>query len=260
MLQVVPSRSLLRFLRQSATQRSKIKHDKAVKDGRMAKHRVLLAQDIVLAVKLYGPDPAANPRLRTAIEKAKAAKYPKDSIENAIRRGQGISSSGKPLENITIEAVLPAGVAAIVECQTESKLRTLTEVRAVITKGGGQQSPTQYMFDRRGKIVFKLGDVSPDTLMETALDLDGFIDIEGPEEGEETEDARASVLTEPSATKAVADAITEKLGIEISSLGIEWQPSDVVELKEDDPSYDQIQEIIYKLEDINEVQDVYVNI
>lgn len=209
---------------------------------------------------VYGPDPAANPRLRNAIEKAKAAKYPKDSIENAIKRGQGISSSGKPLENLTIEAVLPAGVAAIVECQTESKLRTLTEVRAIITKGGGQPSPTQYMFNRRGKIVFKLGDVSTDSLMETALDLDGFIDIVGPEEGDETEDSQTSVLTEPSATKAVADAIVEKLGVEISSLDIEWQPSDILEFKEDDPSYDQIQEIIDKLEDINEVQDVYVNI
>lgn len=210
--------------------------------------------------KVHGPDPAANPRLRTAIEKAKAAKFPKDSIENAIKRGQGISSSGKPLENVTIEAVLPAGVAVIVECQTESKLRTLTEVRAVITKGGGQPSPTQYMFNRRGKIVFKLGDVSPDTLMETALDLDGFIDMEGPEEGEETEEGQTSVLTEPNATKAVADAISEKLKVEITSLDIEWQPTDILEFKEDDPSYGQIQEIIDKLEDISEVQDVYVNI
>ncbi|QDS76875.1 hypothetical protein FKW77_003659 [Venturia effusa] len=237
-----------------------IKHDKAVKDGRTAKHRVLLAQDIVLAVKLNGPDPTANPRLRTAIEKAKAAKYPKDSIETAIKRGQGISSSGKPLENITIEAVLPAGVAAIIECQTESKLRTLTEVRAVITKGGGQPGPTQYMFKRRGKIMFKLGKISTDSLMETALDLDGFVDVEGPEEEEVTEDCQASVLTEPSATKAVADALVKKLGIEIASLDVEWQPTDVLELKEDDPSYDRIRETIEKLEDISEVQDVYVNI
>lgn len=108
--------------------------------------------------------------------------------------------------------------------------------------------------------MFKLGDVSTDSLMETALDLDGFIDIVGPEEGEETEDSQTSVLTEPSATKAVADAIVEKLGVEITSLDIEWQPSDILDFKEDDPSYDQIQEIIDKLQDINEVQDVYVNI
>jgi transcriptional/translational regulatory protein YebC/TACO1 len=192
------------------------------------------------------------------MEKAKAAKYPKDSIENAIKRGQGISSTGKPLENLIIEAVLPAGVAAIVECQTESKLRTLTEVRAVITRGGGQPSPTQYMFDRRGKIVFKLGDVSPDILMETALELDGFIDIVSPEEGEETKDGQIPVITEPSATKAVADAIVDKLGVEIQSLDIEWQPSDTIELQAED--CDQIHEIIEKLEDISEVQNVYVNI
>lgn len=151
-------------------------------------------------------------------------------------------------------------MAAIVECQTESKLKTLVEVRTVITKGGGQTSPTQYMFNRRGKIVFKLGDVSPDTLMETALDLDGFIDIEGLEDGKETEDRHTSVLTEPSATKAVADGITDKLEVEIASLDIEWHPTDILEFKEDDPSYDQIREIIDKLEEINEVQDVYVNI
>jgi transcriptional/translational regulatory protein YebC/TACO1 len=114
------------------------------------------------------------------------------------------------------------------------------------------------MFDRRGKIVFKLGDVSTDTLMEAALDLDGFIDIVIPEEGEETEESQSSVITEPSLTKAVADAIVDKLGVEIQSLDIEWQPMDTIELKTED--YDQIHEIIEKLEDISEVQDVYVNI
>lgn len=106
--------------------------------------------------------------------------------------------------------------------------------------------------------MFKLGDISADSLMETALDLDGFIDIVSSEEGDETEAGQNSVLTEPSSTKAVADAIVNKLGVEIESLDIEWQPSDIIELKEE--NYDQIQEIIDKLEDINEVQDVYVNI
>lgn len=131
-------------------------------------------------------------------------------------------------------------------------------MRAVITKGGGQPSPTQYMFNRRGKIVFKLGDVSVDSLMETALELDGFIDILSPEEGEETEEGQNSVITEPSATKAVADEIVKKLGVDIQSLDIEWQPSETIELQAED--YEQIHEIIEKLEDISEVQDVYVNI
>jgi transcriptional/translational regulatory protein YebC/TACO1 len=114
------------------------------------------------------------------------------------------------------------------------------------------------MFNRRGKIVFKLGDVSVDTLMETALELDGFIDIWSPEEGEETEEGQNSVITEPSATKAVADEVVKKLGVEIQSLEIEWQPSETIELQAED--YEQIHEIIEKLEDISEVQDVYVNI
>jgi transcriptional/translational regulatory protein YebC/TACO1 len=180
-------------------------------------------------------------------------------MEAAIRRGQGQSISGKPFENLTIEAVFPPGVAAIVECQTEGKLRTLTAVRGVITDAGGRPTPTQYLFDKRGRIVFKMGDVSADTLMETALEVEGFIDMVNEEDGpEDSEDRQISVITEANATKAVADAIVKKLGLDIHSLDVEWQPSTVVELQEEE--YEKIQEAVQRLEEISEVQDIYLNI
>jgi transcriptional/translational regulatory protein YebC/TACO1 len=207
----------------------------------------------------HGPDPDANPRLKTAIAEAKRQGFPKDSIEAALRRGQGLSTTGKPLEAVTVEAVLPPGVAAVIECLTESKLRTLSEVRNVITKAGGQVSPTQYLFDRKGKVTFKpVENLSLDSVMETALEQEGFEDIEEEEsDGPNTGAIQFSITTEPNATKAVADTLVAEFGVEIESLEIEWQANSEVEVGGEEAEV--LDQTVEKLREIGSVQNVWLN-
>jgi transcriptional/translational regulatory protein YebC/TACO1 len=146
-------------------------------------------------------------------------------------------------------------VAAIIECSTESKAKTMMEVRTILTKHQGSQSPVQFLFKRRGVILLKSPlpeNVSLDLIMECALEVDGFADIE-----EEAEDGSVvKLISEPSATKAVADAV-EKLGLEAESLEISWQPIGLVEALPDEVVL--IEAAVEKIEDINEVQNVYLN-
>jgi transcriptional/translational regulatory protein YebC/TACO1 len=206
---------------------------------------------------VYGPDPDGNPRLKTVIADAKRQGFPKESIEAAIKRGQGLSTSGKPLEAVTVEAVLPPGVAAVIECLTESKLRTLADIRTIITKRGGQVSPTLYLFDRKGRVTFRPStEVEADAVMEFALEQDGFEDIE--EEDVEGGGVQITVITEPNATKAVADAIAGKFGLEVEGLDIEWQPNSEVDVEQGE-DLDRLDEMVEQLREVGAVQNVYLN-
>jgi transcriptional/translational regulatory protein YebC/TACO1 len=154
---------------------------------------------------------------------------------------------------VTIEAVFPSGVAAIIECQTESKGRTLMEVRTILSKHSGNQSPVQFLFKRRGVIVLKQPlpeGVSVDAIMEHALEVEGFEDIEEDE-------GMVELISEPNATKAVADAVVNTLGVELESLEIVWQPVDLVDAPEDDAAL--IEAAVEKIGDLIEVQEVYLN-
>lgn len=95
---------------------------------------------------VYGPDPDSNPQLAAIVATAKKQGVPKATIENAIARGQGISPKGTALESLTIEAIIPPSVATIIECQTESKLKTLADIRLLIKYFGGSVTPTTHLF------------------------------------------------------------------------------------------------------------------
>jgi transcriptional/translational regulatory protein YebC/TACO1 len=212
----------------------------------------------------YGPDPDTNPRLKTALAEAKRQGFPKDSIEAAIRRGQGLSTTGKPLESVTVEAVFPPGIAAVIECLTESKLRTLADVRHVISKAGGQVSPTQYLFDRKGRVTFRASEgVSVDAVMEYALEIKGFEDIEEIDSDEHsegiegTEAVQLSIITEPNATKAVSDAIVAEFGLEVETLEIEWQAKDDMCIGGEEAEL--LEQAVEKLREIGSVQNVWLN-
>jgi transcriptional/translational regulatory protein YebC/TACO1 len=155
--------------------------------------------------------------------------------------------------------VLPPGVAAVIECLTESKLRTLSEVRNVITKAGGQVSPTQYLFDRKGRVTFKAAEgLAIDDVMEFALEQDGFEDIEEEDvDGLSPGSVHFSVITEPNATKAVSDAIVAEFGVEVDSLDIEWQPNSEVDVGEEDA--EALDQAVEKLREIGSVQNVWLN-
>ncbi|KXT01563.1 hypothetical protein AC578_6326 [Pseudocercospora eumusae] len=199
---------------------SKIKHDKAVVDSRKNKARSIFSQEIATASKLFGADPNSNPRLADLITKAKREGFAKASIEAAIARGQGRSISGANLENVTVEGILPNNVAVIVECETDSKLRTLAEVRLAIKEHGGTTTPTSYLFTKKGVITFeKKHGLGVEEVLEAALEA-GAIDVE------QDEDGRVVVTSQPEELRSVGDAVSAALDLPIATSKIIFDPNE----------------------------------
>jgi len=199
---------------------SKIKHDKGKADAAKNKQRSVFAAELSTASKLFGPDPAHNPRLADLITKVKREGFAKASIEAAIARGQGRSLTGQSLENVTVEGILPNNVAVIVECETDSKLRTLQEVRSVIKVSGGNSTPTSFLFTKKGRVVFDAKEgVGAEEALDAALEA-GVMDVE------EEEDGRLVVFTEPAEVKAAGDSIAKQLDLHIATSEIIWEPNE----------------------------------
>lgn len=169
----------------------------------------------------YGPDPNMNPRLATVITTAKKMGFPKASIESAIARGQGVSPNGAPLENVTIEAMIPPSVAVIIECQTDSKARTLADVRLAVKEAGGSVTPTNHLFERKGKVVFERSENTEEVdIMDQAIEA-GAIDVDiASEDGTQ----EVVLLTESTQTTAVASAMVQASGMRLKSSEIIWDP------------------------------------
>lgn len=186
----------------------------------MTKQRSALAHELQIASKQHGADPQFNPHLASIITLAKKQGIPKASIESAIARGQGRSTTGAVLESLTIEAMLPPSVAVIVECQTDSKLRTLNELKTTIKSAGGTITPTSHMFDRKGKIVFEASEgISEGEIFDQAVEA-GAIDVQTEEDG------KLVVYTETSHTTAVADTLATSSGLKVESSDIVWVPKE----------------------------------
>ena len=199
---------------------SKIKHDKGKADAHKNRQRSIFAQEIATASKLFGPDINANPKLADLVTKAKKEAFPKASIEAAIARGQGKSLTGVSLERLTVEGILPNNVAVIVECETDSKLRTLANIKLIIKDNGGTATPTSYLFEKKGRIVFDQKDgVGLDEAMDAALEA-GATDIDVLEDG------CVVVFTAPEETKTVGEAVSNALGLSIKTSDIFWDPNE----------------------------------
>lgn len=171
----------------------------------------------------HGPDPRMNPRLATVISAAKKIGTPKATIEKSIAIGQGISLSGAALENVMVEAMMPPSVALIIECQTDSKKRTLENLRYIIHKAGGSVTPTSHLFERKGRIIFEkseeIGEVEAIDLAIEAGALDVDVSLEDGNE-------ELTVLTEPTELREVANALAQSSGLEIKSSDIIWDPKE----------------------------------
>jgi YebC/PmpR family DNA-binding regulatory protein len=199
---------------------SKIKHDKGKADAYKNRQRSIFAQEIATASKLFGPDVNANPKLADLVTKAKKEGFAKASIEAAIARGQGRSLTGVSLERLTVEGILPNNVAVIVECETDNKLRTLANIKLVIKDNGGTATPSSYLFEKKGRIVFDQKDgVGLDEVMDPALEA-GATDVD------ELEDGSVVVFTAPEETKTVGEAVSAALGTQIKSSDIIWDPNE----------------------------------
>lgn len=205
---------------------STIKHDKGKNDALKNKQRTLLSHAIANASRMAGPDSNSNPALHLAITSAKRAGFPKAGIEAAVLRGQGKSAGGGVLENITIEAVAPP-VAMIVECSTDGKGKALQDLRFMLKKTlGARETPTAYLFERRGRVVFRGKEgCGAEEILEVALEVGGL----------DVEDERDVIVveTETSAVVAVEKAVVDGLGLEVVSSELVWVANKDTSVDED---------------------------
>ena len=199
-----------------------------------------------------GPDPNMNTRLAHAIFTAKKGQLSKTAIEHAIAKGQGKSPSGQALESVTIEAMLPHGIAAIIECQTDNKARTLMNVRTILGKAGGTTTPTAFMFAKKGRLSFEEQDkIGVEDALEDAIEA-GALDIF-------SEEKKLMVETEPVDVMAIAQKLQEKLQLQVEKAEVVYVPNEdsVVALSREQE--DQMQGILESLEEEPSVQNLYVN-
>ncbi|BDV43901.1 putative transcriptional regulatory protein [Geotalea uraniireducens] len=228
---------------------STIKHKKGAADAKRGKVFTKLIKEITVAAKIGGGDPNGNPRLRTAVDKAKAENMPKDNIDRAIKKGTG-ELDGVSYEEITYEGYGPGGVAVLVECMTDNRNRTVSEVRSVFTKCNGNMGETgcvSWMFDKKGLIVFAKS-VDFEKLFETALEA-GAEDVTDEEEQYE-------VLTDPSSFIEVREALAAA-GFANESAEITMLPQTMVKLE--GKNAENMLKLMDRLEDNDDVQNVYAN-
>lgn len=206
-----------------------------------------------LTLPVFGPDPTSNTRLATAIAAAKKNHFPKASIENAIARGQGLSSTGAPLESVTVEAMLPPGVGVVVDCLTESKGQTIQETRAVIKDCGGTASPSAYLFEKKGRVVFQAKEgVGVDEVLDAAIEV-GAEDIR-------EEDGSVVALCETAETKNVAEGLEKETGLEVESFGIVWDAVEDTRVNiQDEAVVYQLEIFVDKIMEAPGVQSVSMN-
>ena len=227
-----------------------IKHKKGRADAQRAKLFSKLGREIYVAAKLGGPDPDMNPRLRLAIATARSQSMPKDGIEKNIQKATG-GGEGEDYEEIRYEGYGNGGVAVIVECLTDNKNRTAGDVRSIFAKNGGNLGETgsvNFMFDRKGEIVFPAEKASADDMFEAALEA-GADNVESSEDYHE-------ITCSPDDFAAVRDALEEKFG-EPERAGLVWVPNVTNPLDEEQAS--SIMKLIDALEDHDDVQNVTAN-
>lgn len=174
-----------------------------------------------MASKLFGANPAENPRLATVLAAAKKAGFPKASQEAAIARGQGQSATGAALEQLTLEAIMPPSIAFVLDIETDNKKRILSDLRFILKTHGASVTPTAYLFKRKGKVVFEKD--------ERGLGVDEVLDeaIEAGAEDVETDDSgNVVVWTNPADTTSTALALSKSLRMSTASSEIIWSPND----------------------------------
>ncbi|KAF0215833.1 MAG: hypothetical protein FD174_3974 [Geobacteraceae bacterium] len=228
---------------------STIKHKKGAADAKRGKIFTKLIKEMTVAAKLGGGDPEGNPRLRTAIDKAKAENMPKDNIERAIKKGAG-GLEGVIYEEINYEGYGPGGAAVLVEVMTDNRNRSVSDIRSIFTKCNGNMGETgcvSWMFDKKGLIVFS-GQTDFEKLFEAALEA-GAEDVTDEEE-------QIEVLTDPANFIEVREAL-EKGGFKYESAEITMIPQTMVKLE--GKQAESMLKLMDRLEDNDDVQNVYAN-
>ncbi len=227
-----------------------IKHYKAATDAKRGAHFTKLIREITMAAKLGGGDPAGNPRLRTAIDIAKAASMPKENIERAVKKGTG-DLEGVEYSEITYEGYGPGGVAILIFSLTDNPNRTVAEVRHKLSRAGGNlgaANSVSWMFERKGLLYIDAAKYGEDAALEAALEA-GAEDFKS--EGEQFE-----VTTDPADIHAVRTALEAK-GFEISEAELASVPKNLVRVE--GKTAESLVKLLEELEDLDDVQKVAAN-
>lgn len=228
------------------------KHKKAVIDARRGKLFARLIKNVEVASRLGGPDPAGNPTLYDAIQKARKNSVPSDNIDRAVKRGAGLEAGGAQYQAITYEGYGPGGVALLVECLTDNRNRAASEVRVSVTRNGGNLADpgsVSYLFNRKGQVMVPVaGDLDADSVLAVAIDAGA----------QEVNDLGSSieVICEASDLVAVRQAL-QSAGVDYDSAEVSFVPSVTVELGVDEAQ--KLFKLIEAIEECDDVQNVYSN-
>ncbi len=232
------------------------KHKKAVIDAKRGKLFAKLVKNVEVAARLGGGDPAGNPTLYDAIQKAKKSSVPNDNIDRAVKRGSGAEGGGADYETLFYEAYGPAGVAVLIECLTDNRNRSASEVRVAVTRNGGTMADvgsTARMFQRKGVVVVaKEQDgrsLSEDDLLEATLEA-------GPEDVSDLGEV-FEVISDPSDLVAVRTAI-QSAGLDYESAEVSFVPDYTQQV--DAEVAEKLMRVVDALEDCDDVQNVYTNV
>jgi YebC/PmpR family DNA-binding regulatory protein len=233
------------------------KHKKAVVDARRGKLFAKLIKNVEVAARTGGGDPAGNPTLADAIQKAKSSSVPNDNIDRAVRRGAGLDAGGADYESIMYEGYGPGGVAVLVECLTDNRNRAASEVRTAFTRNGGSLADpgsVSYLFNRKGVVLVPSGgpeggaDLTEDDVLAAVLEA-------GAEEVNDLGDT-FEVICEATDVHDVRVAL-ETAGIPVESAEVSFLPSASISL--DDDTGRKVLRLVDALEDSDDVQNVWAN-
>jgi YebC/PmpR family DNA-binding regulatory protein len=232
------------------------KHKKAVIDARRGKLFAKLIKNIEVAARAGGGDPAGNPTLYDAIQKAKKTSVPNDNIDRAVKRGSGAESGGADYQTIMYEGYGPNGVAFLIECLTDNKNRAAMEVRTAMSRNGGSLADpgsVSYLFNRKGVVIVPRAqgsrEISEDDVLEATLDA-------GAEEVNDLGDS-FEVVSEATDLVAVRTAL-QAAGLDYDSAEASFVPSMNIEL-EDHKAASAVMRLVDALEDLDDVQNVFGN-
>ena len=229
------------------------KHKKAVIDARRGKLFAKLIKNVEVAARMGGGDPAGNPTLYDAIQKAKKSSVPNDNIDRAVKRGSGAEAGGADYQTIMYEGYGPSGVALLIECLTDNRNRAAMEVRTAISRNGGNLADpgsVSYMFNRKGVVIVAKSqdgkDISEDDVLEATLDAGA----------EEVNDIGSEVISEATDLVAVRTAL-QAAGVDYDSAEASFVPTMTVEVDQDGAG--KVFRLVEALEDLDDVQNVFGN-
>ena len=232
------------------------KHKKAAIDAKRGKMFAKLIKNVEVAARLGGGDPAGNPTLYDAIQKAKKSSVPNDNIDRAVKRGSGAEAGGAAYDTIMYEVYGPQGVAFLVECLTDNKNRAAMEVRTAVTRNGGTMADpgsVSRLFNRKGVVLVpkaqEAKEVAEDDVLEATLDA-------GAEEVNDLDEA-IEVLSEATDVVAVRTALQDA-GIDYDSAEVQFVAS--LDIPVDGDAAPKVFRLIDALEDLDDVQNVFTNV